>query len=105
MLAEIAWRDMRDGPVTRFRSGSLFVMIGAVPNGLGGHLPLDDAGFVVTGQGTAGGAALSPYETSTAGIFAVGDVRSGSIKRVASGFGEGSVVVQAIHRFRDGLPH
>lgn len=40
-----------------------------------------------------------PSRTSRAGVFAVGDVRSGSVKRVASGVGEGSVVVQAIHRF------
>ena len=47
-----------------------------------------------------GGAALaSPFATTTPGIFAVGDVRSGSVKRVASGVGEGSVVVQAIHQF------
>jgi thioredoxin reductase (NADPH) len=40
-----------------------------------------------------------PYATSRDGIFAVGDVRSGSVKRVASGVGEGSVVVQAIHKY------
>ena len=49
------------------------------------------------------GTALSPYETAQPGIFAVGDVRSGSVKRVASGVGEGSVVVQAIHRYLEQL--
>jgi thioredoxin reductase (NADPH) len=44
-------------------------------------------------------ALASPFATTTPGIFAVGDVRSGSVKRVASGVGEGSVVVQAIHQF------
>ena len=43
--------------------------------------------------------ATSPYETSLPGVFAVGDVRSGSIKRVASAVGEGSVVVQAVHQY------
>ncbi len=41
----------------------------------------------------------SPYATSRPGVYAVGDVRSGSVKRVASGVGEGSVVVQSIHRY------
>ena len=43
--------------------------------------------------------ATSPYETSLPGVFAVGDVRSGSVKRVASAVGEGSVVVQAVHQY------
>ena len=51
-------------------------------------LPVDD-----------GAAGLSPFQTSQPGIFAVGDVRSGSVKRVASAVGEGSVVVQAVHRY------
>ncbi|SDC95136.1 thioredoxin reductase (NADPH) [Belnapia rosea] len=46
-----------------------------------------------------GRALASPYATARPGIFAVGDVRSGSVKRVASGVGEGSVVVQSLHRF------
>ncbi|WP_430387477.1 cyclic nucleotide-binding domain-containing protein [Blastomonas fulva] len=49
--------------------------------------------FILTGDG------CTPFETSRAGLFAVGDVRSGSVKRVASGVGEGSVVVQAVHGF------
>ena len=53
-------------------------------------------GFVLTGA-KAGAGADSPYATSRPGVFAVGDVRSGSVKRVASGVGEGSVVVQAVH--------
>jgi thioredoxin reductase (NADPH) len=46
----------------------------------------------------------SPFETSASGIFAVGDVRAGSVKRVASGVGEGSVVVQAIHQYLRQIP-
>jgi thioredoxin reductase (NADPH) len=70
-------------------------MIGAAPNTewLSGLVELDDKGFVKTGPeaGVAG-----PYETTHPGIFAVGDVRSGSVKRVASAVGEGSVVVSRI---------
>ena len=52
-----------------------------------------------TGRGVDGSVLASPYATTRPGIFAVGDVRSGSVKRVASGVGEGSVVVQAVHQF------
>ena len=80
---------------------AIFVMIGADPctDWLRGAIALDDHGFVRTG--VLGGVpdALSPYETSMPGVFAVGDVRSGSVKRVASAVGEGSVVVQAVHRY------
>jgi thioredoxin reductase (NADPH) len=84
--------------------GAMFVMIGADPctDWLRGTLALDDQGFVLTGNdlGADGFApVLSPYQTSQPGVFAVGDVRSGSVKRVASAVGEGSVVVQAVHRY------
>ena len=80
--------------------GNMFVMIGATPNTgwLDGCLALDGKGFVLTGL-EAGGTAASRYATSKPGIFAVGDVRAGSTKRVASAVGEGSVVVSDIHRF------
>ncbi len=52
-----------------------------------------------TGKDREGRVLESPYATTVPGIFAVGDVRSGSVKRVASGVGEGSVVVQAIHKY------
>jgi thioredoxin reductase (NADPH) len=81
----------------------LFVLIGADPctAWLGDLLGLDEHGFILTGQdvGAAGAAALSPFQTSQPEIFAVGDVRSGSVKRVASAVGEGSVVIQAVHRY------
>jgi len=86
----------------------LFVMIGAEPctGWLRRTVALDEKGFVRTGAAlkTSGdksdiaGAALSPFRTNLPGVFAVGDVRSGSVKRVASAVGEGSVVVQAIHQ-------
>lgn len=100
-LERVTWKDVRSGSETSQPVGALFVMIGAEPNTswLGDCLELDEAGFVRTGG------SLSPYETTRPGIFAVGDVRSGSVKRVASGVGEGSVVVQAIHQHLDRLRH
>ncbi len=90
-----------DGGVAERRAGGLFVMIGADPctGWLEGAVRLDQRGFVLTGEG-CGEAAPKPFnifQTTLPGIFAVGDVRSGSVKRVASAVGEGSVVVQAIH--------
>jgi thioredoxin reductase (NADPH) len=74
---------------------ALFIMIGAAPNTawLSGLVDLDRNGFVRTGAEIG---AQSSFATSCPGIFAVGDVRSGSVKRVASSVGEGSVVVSAI---------
>jgi thioredoxin reductase (NADPH) len=78
---------------------ALFVMVGAAPNTewLSGMVNLDDKGFVITGTGI--GAANSPFGTSRPGIFAVGDARSGSVKRVASSVGEGSVVISKVWEF------
>ncbi|KAB1073645.1 FAD-dependent oxidoreductase [Methylobacterium planeticum] len=103
VLQEVTWADRATGGSETRRISSVFVMIGADPNTewLDGCLTLDARGFVATGRAEDGAAAASPYATTTDGIFAVGDVRSGSVKRVASGVGEGSVVVQAIHRFLD----
>ncbi|MDQ1229171.1 FAD-dependent oxidoreductase [Sphingomonas sp. SORGH_AS_0879] len=104
-LREVEWRDVRTDERTRIECGALFVMIGAEPNTdwLRDCLPLDASGFVMTGADREGRALGSPYETSRPGIYAVGDVRAGSIKRVASSVGEGSVVVQAIHGFLERL--
>ncbi|MEJ6401348.1 FAD-dependent oxidoreductase [Yoonia sp. 2307UL14-13] len=72
-----------------------FIMVGAAPNTawLSGLVELDDNGFVLTGQAVG---RETPYETSHDGIFAVGDVRAGSVKRVASAVGEGSVVISKV---------
>jgi thioredoxin reductase (NADPH) len=104
-LREVGW-SCSDGTSTRKAIGALFVMIGAEPNTawLQGCLDLDKKGFVLTGRDADGYATPSPFATTLRGVFAVGDVRSGSIKRVASGVGEGSVVVQAIHRFLNPAP-
>jgi thioredoxin reductase (NADPH) len=82
----------------RIAARALFIMIGAAPNTgwLSGLAATDDKGFVLTG---AQAGRTDPYETSAAGIFAVGDVRAGSVKRVASAVGEGSVVVSRIWQY------
>ena len=74
-------------------------MIGAEPNTgwLFGSLLLDKKGFIVTGTSEA--FETSRYATSVPGIFAIGDVRSASVKRVASAVGEGSIVISDVHRF------
>ncbi len=95
----------RDGKQCDVVTNAVFVMIGADPctDWLRGAVTLDSRGFVVTGMmnGAAepGEAMVAPFQTSVPGVFAVGDVRSGSVKRVASAVGEGSVVVQAVHRY------
>jgi thioredoxin reductase (NADPH) len=99
-LESVTWTNRGNGERTTRPARSIFVMIGAEPNTqwAEGCLALDAQGFVCTGA-SAGADADSPYATSRPGVYAVGDVRSGSVKRVASGVGEGSVVVQSIHRF------
>jgi len=101
LLREVSWTDRRTGAAETRAITNLFIMIGAEPNTewLGGCLALDAKGFIRTGSDEQGRALSSPFVTSQPGIFAVGDVRSGSVKRVASGVGEGSVVVQAIHQY------
>ncbi|HEV2067694.1 MAG TPA: NAD(P)/FAD-dependent oxidoreductase, partial [Thermomicrobiales bacterium] len=95
--------ESRLAPPEEIRTRALFVMIGADPctEWVSGSLDLGGKGFILTGQGQHGQvpALSSPYQTSMPGVFAVGDVRSGTVKRVASAVGEGSVVVQAVHAY------
>ena len=100
-LERVTWKDHKSNENTTVAVSSLFVMIGAEPNTewLRGCFKLDDKGFILTGRDQDGIALASPYATTLPGVFAVGDVRSGSVKRVASSVGEGSVVVQAVHAF------
>jgi len=100
-LNQVSWTNRRSGITETHVIANLFLMIGAEPNTewLAGCLRLDPKGFVHTGTDERGEPLTSPFATSQPGIFAVGDVRSGSVKRVASAVGEGSVVVQAIHHF------
>ena len=109
-LEAVTWLDDRAGrPETR-PIRHLFVLAGAVPNTrwLDGCLALDDGGFVKTGPDlTVDDLAAASWplarpprllETSTPGVFAVGDVRAGSMKRVASAVGEGSSAVALVHQ-------
>ncbi len=98
-LEFVTWTNRKTGASVRKPISSVFVMIGAEPNSgwAYGAVKLDDKGFVVTG-GQWGFEATS-YATSVPGIYAVGDVRAESVKRVASAVGEGSVVIADIHRY------
>jgi thioredoxin reductase (NADPH) len=91
-------RDVTEGTNRTIQICALFVMIGAAPNTnwLSNLVNLDDKGFVLTGEAAG---ARSAYSTSHPGIFAVGDVRSGSVKRVASSVGEGSVVISKVWEY------
>jgi thioredoxin reductase (NADPH) len=82
----------------RIDARALFIMIGAAPNTgwLSGIAATDEKGFVLTG---AAAGQTDDYATTAPGIFAVGDVRAGSVKRVASAVGEGSVVVSRIWQY------
>ena len=98
-LEFVAWKNRSTGETTRRPVGSVFVMVGAEPNSgwLFGSVKLDKKGFILTGG--AEGFDSTPYATSVPGMFAVGDVRSASVKRVASAVGEGSVVISDVHRY------
>ncbi len=93
-LEGITIRNAETGQSRQVSTRALFIMVGAAPNTewLSGLVKLDDKGFVLTGVGSPS----SPFATSHPGIFAVGDVRAGSVKRVASAVGEGSVVISKV---------
>ena len=104
-LEQVQLRDRTTGEVQTIRADGLFVMIGAQPrtDWLPASVQRDRHGFLLTGaEAAAQGWPLErqphPYETTMPGLFAVGDVRGGSVKRVASAVGEGSVVVSQIHQ-------
>jgi thioredoxin reductase (NADPH) len=106
LLEQVRWRNRATGREETRKIGNVFLMLGAVPNTewLHGCIALDEHGFIRCGGEFECDAALKPdrvaypLETSRPGIFAVGDVRAGSIKRVASAVGEGSIVVSAVHQ-------
>jgi thioredoxin reductase (NADPH) len=101
-LETMTLRSLAGGAQRVLPACAVFVMIGAAPNTgwLSGVVDLDANGFVLTGDKASG---ASEYATSHPGIFAVGDVRAGSVKRVASSVGEGSVVISKVWEFlRDG---
>jgi thioredoxin reductase (NADPH) len=101
-LQAVVAEDNRTGSRREVEARALFVFIGAEPHTgwLGDQVALDAKGFVRTGRDAAPYAEAGlplPLETSRPGVFAVGDVRSGSIKRVASAVGEGSMAVRLVH--------
>ena len=109
-LERVSWRDNQTGAVTKHDIRHVFSMTGAAPNTswLGGCVVLDDKGFIKTGAELSKeelAAAKWPLarpphllETSRPGVFAVGDVRCGNVKRVASAVGEGSIAVTFVHQ-------
>jgi thioredoxin reductase (NADPH) len=109
-LESISWQNNQTGQIEEHNIRHVFVMTGADPNTswLNGCVALDSKGFIKTGpallpedlSATHWPLARQPYllETSLPGIFAVGDVRTRSIKRVASAVGEGSVAISFIHQ-------
>ncbi|MEU9000640.1 NAD(P)/FAD-dependent oxidoreductase [Streptomyces sp. NPDC048551] len=99
-LTGLMLRD-RGGQERTVAAHCLYVLIGGRPSSewLGGTLKLDDRGYVLTGGGGAGPDALA-METSRPGVFAVGDVRSGSVKRVGAAVGEGAAVAQSLVEYR-----
>jgi thioredoxin reductase (NADPH) len=95
-LSALNWRDHILERDVRLDAAGLFLMIGADPSTTWLHemgVELDAKGFVITRDG---------FVTSVPGVFAVGDVRAGSVKRVASAVGEGSVVISAVHSYLAG---
>ena len=98
-LEFVTWANRKTGVRMRRPISSVFVMIGAEPNSgwVYGTVKLDEKGFVLTGG--SWGFEATPYATSVPGVYAVGDVRAESVKRVASAVGEGSVVISNIHRY------
>jgi len=108
-LERVTWQDKSSGETSVHDIRHVFIMAGASPRTewLRGCVAVDDKGFVLTGRDldNATGAAAwtiarSPQmlETSLPGVFAVGDVRSGNVKRVASAVGEGAIAVHLVHR-------
>jgi thioredoxin reductase (NADPH) len=103
-LERVRWRSRLSGEESTVEIGNLFLFAGADPatgwlEGCG--VLLDRAGFVVTGTKSDlnQGRSAPPLQTSVPGVFAVGDVRSGSVKRVGGAIGEGAQVVAALHGF------
>ncbi len=100
MLQAVRWRNGGSGEEVQRDIRHLFLFIGAAPNTAwlaGSGVTLDPKGFVLTGSDV--GAGQQKLETSEPGVFAIGDVRAGSVKRVAAAVGEGAEVVAALHNY------
>src|SRR6202789_1455417 len=111
-LERITWVDKKTGETSPHDIRHVFIMAGASPRTewLQGCIALDDKGFILTGRDLDDPAGIAPptawplsrapqmLETSLPAVFAVGDVRSGNVKRVASAVGEGAIAVHLVHR-------
>jgi len=109
-LEGVTWKDNSTGKTSSHLFRHVFVMTGASPrtDWLAGCLALDAKGFILTGRDFGDGAAQKPVwplarppfmlETSLPGVFAVGDVRAGNVKRVASAVGEGAISIHMVHQ-------
>jgi thioredoxin reductase (NADPH) len=111
-LQNVTWTDRATGETSRHAIQHVFIMTGASPGTawLQGCVALDDKGFILTGRDLDASATFTPaftwplsrapqmLETSLPGVFAVGDVRSGNVKRVASAVGEGAIAIHLVHR-------
>jgi thioredoxin reductase (NADPH) len=99
VLETIRLRNLKTGAETREAIRHLFLFIGAAPNTdwlAGSGIELEAKGFIVTGDAVGAGHDL---ETSLPGVFAIGDIRAGSVKRVAAAVGEGAQAVAAVHAY------
>jgi thioredoxin reductase (NADPH) len=103
-LTAVSWRDKQTGLEEKRPIRQVFLFVGADPETewlAGCGVAVDQKGFVLTGQaaGLAAGHVPAPLESSVLGVFAVGDVRSGSVKRVGGAIGEGAAAVALIHQY------
>ena len=109
-LTAVTWRNNETGVEEKRPIRHVFLFVGADPETRwleGCGVALDKHGFVLTGQATASLAAghvPAPLESSVPGVFAVGDVRSGSVKRVGGAIGEGAAAVALIHEYLAARP-
>ncbi len=112
-LEALVIEDIDNGERRRIEARALFVFIGAEPHTewLRGKVALDEGGYVLTGPEAASatdersnGVSRSPMllETSLSGVFAAGDVRSGSVQRVAAAVGDGAIAIRLVHQFLGG---
>jgi len=115
-LESVVIEDLDSGTTQRIRADAVFIFIGARPQTqwLQEFLECNEHGFILCGpylprdsRGRPRGWPLDRdphiFETSVPGIFVVGDVRHGSVKRVATAVGEGAMVIQMVHQYLEGL--
>ena len=109
-LTQLVLRDRTTGGTETVPAAGLFVLIGAQPHTawLPAELARDEVGYLRTGLDlpahATDGRSARPFETSLPGVFAVGDVRHGSVKRVASSVGEGAVAIRMVHEHLSETP-